>query len=78
MDKEKAKALNESAKKLIQDEDFTCFQKDSWAKIYVEAEKSIPIKFRNDFIDELTSSNEEYRKALEESVRYFGVRWTKE
>ena len=46
-----------------------------WAKTYVEAEESIPKEWTNAFIDELTSPNETDRKAIEESVRYFGVRW---
>ena len=46
-----------------------------WAKTYVEAEQPIPEEWRNAFYDELTDPNNGYRKQLEESVRYFGVRW---
>jgi hypothetical protein len=46
-----------------------------WAKTFVEAEKRIPESMRDDFINELTHQDPEYRKALEESVRWFGVRW---
>jgi len=75
MDKNKAKQLNEFAKKLIQHDDPLCRMKNSWARVYVEAERPIPEKLRSDFYDELTSDNLEYREALEKSVRWFGVRW---
>ena len=75
MNQQEAKKLNEFAKKLIQHDDPLCRMKNSWGRVYVEAERPIPEKLRSDFYDELTSDNIEYRKALEESVRYFGVRW---
>src|ERR1035437_3010909 len=49
----------------------------AWARVYVEAEKTIPEKWRMAFYEELVSTNKEYREALEESVNYFGVRWSK-
>jgi hypothetical protein len=75
MDNIKAKQLNEFAKKLIQHDDALCRMKDSWGRVWVEAEQPIPEKLRSDFYDELTSDNLVYRKELEESVRWFGVRW---
>jgi hypothetical protein len=50
---------------------------DGWALGYVESEYSIPESWRNDFYDELTSENVEYRELLEEAVRWYGVRWAK-
>lgn len=47
-----------------------------WAIAYVKGEKPIPRMWYNDFLDELTSDNDEYRYALEASIRYFGVRWS--
>jgi len=46
-----------------------------WARVYVEGERPIPESWRMDFYDELCSENEAYRKKLEESVKWFGVRW---
>jgi len=46
-----------------------------WAKIFVEAEQPIPESLRSEFYDELVSPDLGYRKALEESISYFGVRW---
>ena len=46
-----------------------------WARVYVEAERPIPETWRNAFYDELVSDNQEYKKSLEESIRFFGVRW---
>lgn len=76
MTQEEANKLNEFSIKLLQHDDPLCRTKNAWGRIWVEAEKPIPEKLRNDFYDELTSTNEEYRKALEESVRWFGVRWS--
>jgi len=46
-----------------------------WGRVFVEAERPIPSKWRMAFYDELASENEAYRKKLDESVREFGVRW---
>lgn len=46
-----------------------------WALIYVQAEEPIPLQYRNDFYDELASEDLGYRKALEEAIRCFGVRF---
>lgn len=48
-----------------------------WARVYVEAERPIPESWRSAFYDELVSENWLYRKKLEESLHWFGVRWTK-
>jgi hypothetical protein len=75
MTKEEAQVLHKSAVFLLQDTKFRV--KNSWGKMWVEAEKPIPKEFKSDFYDELTSNNVEYRHALEESIRWFGVRWEK-
>ena len=48
-----------------------------WSKILIEANHPILEEWRSDFYDELCSTNETYRKSLEDSVRWFGVRWGK-
>lgn len=48
---------------------------EKWALTYVCAEVPIKEEWRNAFIDELTHPDVTYREQLEESVRYFGVRW---
>jgi hypothetical protein len=75
MDKNKANELNRAAKGRLLDFTFEPGQSKGWARVYVEGEHPIPEKFRSDFYDELLSEDVEYRHALEESVRYFGVRW---
>ena len=75
MNEQEAKLINDFAKKLIQNDDPLCCMKNSWGRVYVEAERPIPEKLRSDFYDELTSDNLEYRKELEDSIRWFGVRW---
>jgi hypothetical protein len=75
VDENKARKLNVFAKKLFEHSDRLCWATNSWARVHIEAEEAIPEEWRNDFYDELTSENLEYRKALEESVRWFGVRW---
>jgi hypothetical protein len=49
-----------------------------WALRYVESEQPMREEWREAFYDELVSSDLEYRKALEDSVRYYGVRWANE
>ena len=46
-----------------------------WALPYIESETPIPEGRRSEFYDELVSDNTAYRKALEEAIRKFGVRW---
>lgn len=50
-------------------------QEEGWAVVFVEAQKPIPEHWRNAFYDELFSENLVYRRELEESVRWFGVRF---
>ncbi len=78
MTKEEAQYLHESALQCFEYNDPLITTQDCWAKLWVEAEKTIPQHMKNDFLDELTSSNIEYRHALEESVRWFGVRYEKD
>ena len=75
MDKYQAQELNRSAKDVMVDFTFAPGQTAGWGKVYVEAEHPIPEEYRDAFYDELVHEDLEYRKALEESVRYFGVRW---
>lgn len=49
-----------------------------WALDYVEAEYPIPRSWTNAFINEVTLNQPGYIKQLEDSIRYFGVRWSKE
>lgn len=49
-----------------------------WAKAWICAERPIPETWRNYFYDELVSEDLEYRKSLEEDVRWHGVRWNKD
>lgn len=46
-----------------------------WARSYVEAEHPMKEEWRSAFLDELTDPDDKYRKQLEESIRWFGVRW---
>ena len=48
---------------------------EGWAKVYVQSERGIPEAWRNGFYDELTHTDEEYRKSLEQAIRVHGVRW---
>ena len=48
-----------------------------WARNFVEAERPIPEAFREAFYEELTSSDSVEREKLEQSLRWFGVRWMK-
>ena len=50
---------------------------EHWAIAYVEFEQPIPLAWRSDFYDELVSEDLEYRYALEDAVRWHGVRWSK-
>ena len=74
MDKYKEQELRQIAKARIDS-----YHKDEmysgWARDYVEAEKPIPSEWRIAFYDELASDNFLYREKLEESVRWFGIRW---
>jgi hypothetical protein len=76
----KAAELNRKAKKLFESLHGAAHDGvpnvKGWAITYIEAEKPIPRVWYNDFLDELTSDNDEYRHALEASIRYFGVRWS--
>ena len=47
----------------------------SWALDYVQAEKGVPKAWLNDFIEELSAGETEYKVELEASLRYFGIRW---
>lgn len=49
--------------------------REGWAKFMVDNELAIPKGWYEDFIKEVTSSDDNYRKALEDSLRKFGVRW---
>lgn len=75
MTKEEAKSRSEFSKKLFEFDDPLTRTKNSWALCYVEAEKPVPEKLRNSFYEELISSHARYRERLEESIRWFGVRW---
>lgn len=81
MDKFIADKLNAEAKKLFEGPYGAAHDgapnHAGWALAYIEAERPVPESWRNRFYDELFTDNEEYRKKLEESVRWFGVRWAK-
>ena len=49
--------------------------KPGWAKAFVEAEEPIYKALQDEFIDELNSPDEKYRRELEESINWHGVRW---
>lgn len=44
-----------------------------WARLYVEAGRAIPRKFRKAFDAELHSENKAYANALQKSINTFGV-----
>jgi len=44
-----------------------------WARVYVQAGKTIPEKYREAFILELTSENARYREALLQDIKSNGV-----
>lgn len=46
-----------------------------WALMCVENEIPIPKSWYKDFINEITDENDSYRKTIEGSLKYFGVRW---
>jgi hypothetical protein len=48
---------------------------EKWALTYVQAEKPIPETWRNAFYDELVHQDLEYRRALEDNLKFFGVRF---
>lgn len=82
MDKFMAQELNRIARVdcnsfFYVDDSSEVMLREGWAKAFVEAERPIPESWREDFYAELFTDNEEYRKKLEESVRWFGVRWAK-
>jgi len=73
MNQQQANKLNYIAKKQLL---FGVLIGDpGWAKVWVEAEEPIAEIYRSLFYDELFSDDLEYRKALEDSVNYFGIRW---
>jgi hypothetical protein len=74
MDKTKAKELNYVAKKLVAFHD-KVIPFERWGKAYVDSETPIPLRFREEFYNELTHPDLGYRRSLEESVRWFGVRY---
>lgn len=74
MDKSKASELNYVARKLVAFHD-RVIPFERWGKAYVDSETPIPVKYRSDFYDELLHPDLGYRRSLEESVRWFGVRW---
>ena len=76
MNKDRAQELNKAAKEVLMDFSFGAPHSPGWAKVYVEAEQPIPKLLTNEFIDELVSDDLEYRRELEESVRWFGVKWS--
>lgn len=45
-----------------------------WARVYVEASRTIPAKWERAFRAELASNNQSYADALRRSVATFGVR----
>lgn len=45
-----------------------------WARVYVEAGKTIPAKYRAAFISELDEENRAYAEALRTDVRTFGLK----
>ena len=44
-----------------------------WARLYVQAERTIPARFAQAFAEELNSSNEAYRYALIYDIAHWGV-----
>lgn len=77
MNSDQATELNRAAKAIKNDViKMNALWLKGWAKVYVESETPIPKDWYDDFLDELTEKDEDYRHALEESVRYFGVRWS--
>lgn len=46
-----------------------------WARVYVEARKPIPQKWKQAFEAERKSDNKAYAAALEEVIAHFGVRF---
>jgi hypothetical protein len=49
--------------------------KKGWAKNFVEMNAGIPKSWYDEFLDEVTSTDDRYRKDLEHSLRVHGVRW---
>lgn len=49
-----------------------------WARIYVQAGKTIPAKYWNGFQKELSSANKLYVKALMEDCKHYGLKLEKE
>ena len=68
--------MNNKYKEILRLNDITP-ETQGWALLYVEAERPIPETWRNEFYDELCSPDDLYRTTLEQSIRYFGVRWSK-
>jgi len=75
MTKYEAKERHDISRKMLDFNDPLCSAKNSWGRIYVEAEELIPEEWKYAFIEELLSDDLEYRKQMEEAVQWFGVRW---
>ena len=73
MNKEQAALTSRTARILMKPD--TNPNDFGWALIYVQTETPIPSLWRNRFYDELVSQDQDYRKELEESVKWFGVRF---
>lgn len=58
--------VTEAARKML---------KKGWAKSFVEMNAGIPKAWYDEFLNEVTSSDDNYRKALEHSLRIHGIRW---
>jgi hypothetical protein len=47
-----------------------------WARVYVEAGRTIPLNWKAAFQRELDSDNRAYAEFLQRCIEYFGVRFT--
>ena len=54
---------------------YNSYPNKGWALDFVKMEISVPRAWYDEFLDEVTSPDDRYRKALEHSLRVHGVKW---
>jgi len=75
MNRQEADKKGQLAKAVIEFEGIWHNDHPRWALLYVEAERPVPLAWRDSFYDHLVSPDLEYRKQLEESLHWFGINW---